>query len=299
MRDKILAIVKNEYGLNIDNFKFVPIGEESYAYKIKSGDEYFFVKYTENTDAVENLSKSKQLFQKLSELNFYVGPISVKDELLFQLDKGIVIVTPFIMGTVVATPNPEFDQELVAWIIDAMVQIHQLDVSECPLKNESFTNNYKERFDTLLKLTEDLPSDSRVLGVVNEIKDRIVKKIQIQDNLSQELINSPKDFVLTHGDITGLNIMRSGYSTFLLDWDGVRFAPRERDLVFVEDNKYFKLNEYLNKVGRTSYNPRITEYYRSAWALDTVIENLEKILDRQIHENDTQEYLNEIIEYSH
>ena len=298
MRDKILAIVKNEYGLKIDNFEFVPIGEESYAYKITSSDKYFFVKYTENADAIENLSKSKQLFQKLSGLSFYVGPVSVNGELFFPLGKGVVTVTPFITGTVVTAANPEFDQDLITWIVDAMAQIHQLDISGCPLKSESFTNNYKKRFDVLLKSAEELPSDSKVLGVINEIKDRIVKKISRQDDLSQELINSPKDFVLTHGDITGLNIMRSGSSTFLLDWDGVRLAPRERDIMFIEYNQYFVPEKYLKKVERVSYDPRIIEYYHLAWALDSMIENLEKIISVQIHEQNVQEYLNEVIEYS-
>ncbi len=299
MRHQILAIAFDQYGLNIVNSEFIPIGEESYAYKINSGDKDFFVKYTENADAIENLSKSKKLFQKLSELDFYVGPISVNGELFFPLGKGIVTVTPFIDGAVVTAPNPEFDQDLIAWTIDVMVQIHLLDVSDCVLKSESFTNNYKERFNIVLQTVETLPSESKIPVVFDKVKDRIMEKISRHNDLVKELTNTPKDFVLTHGDITGLNIMRSGDSAFLLDWDGVRFAPRERDLIFIEHNQYFKPEEYLKRVGRSSYDPRITEYYHLTWALDSMMENLEKILDGQIHENDAQEYLDEIIEYSH
>lgn len=50
------------------------------------------------------------------------------------------------------------------------------------------------------------------------------------DELADEVRGAGVEFVITHGQLHSLNVLRSGGGPILIDWDCVALAPRERDL---------------------------------------------------------------------
>ena len=95
---------------------------------------------------------------------------------------------------------------------------------------------------------------------------------------------NPPEFVLTHGDVTGLNIIKIGGGLKLVDWDGAMFAPKERDYIFFNGNPYFS----------TPHDTELREYYTDTWALDSIIGNFESLLSDGSEKADKNDYIEEI-----
>jgi spectinomycin phosphotransferase/16S rRNA (guanine(1405)-N(7))-methyltransferase len=104
--------------------------------------------------------------------------------------------------------------------------------------------------------------------------------------------------VLTHGDITGRNMIQTAQGLKLVDWDEAMLAPAERDINFFYDNPNFSLDHYYECVGkdRARFDRRLMEYYGRQWVIESILENFEKLL-APIPESDKQEYLDEINQY--
>ncbi|HEV7424692.1 MAG TPA: phosphotransferase, partial [Candidatus Paceibacterota bacterium] len=105
------------------------------------------------------------------------------------------------------------------------------------------------------------------------------------------------EFVLTHGDITGLNVILSKEGLKLIDWDGAMFAPFEKDLIFLLDNSHFPLDEYLKKMYKKTYNKELINYYGQQWSINTIMDNFEKLLSENINEKEKLESILEIEKY--
>jgi spectinomycin phosphotransferase len=58
--------------------------------------------------------------------------------------------------------------------------------------------------------------------------------IQRAEQLAQALLADTPAFILCHGDIHGWNLLLDKHSRlYMVDWDTLIFAPKERDLMFV------------------------------------------------------------------
>lgn len=78
------------------------------------------------------------------------------------------------------------------------------------------------------------------------IRNIIEHHNQVASHYKQKRLN----FVLTHGDVTGLNIIVTNKSNIkLVDWDGARLTPLEGDLNFLYDNLNFFLDKYIQLSG--------------------------------------------------
>lgn len=110
------------------------------------------------------------------------------------------------------------------------------------------------------------------------------------------IVSNPK-LVLTHGDITGLNIILSEEGLKLTDWDGACYAPKERDFIFLFDNPNFSLEQYFQLTGEKYYDPLLKEFYNLDWALNSIIGNFENLINTNKSKDDKQECFDEIIEY--
>ncbi|MDQ3717107.1 MAG: aminoglycoside phosphotransferase family protein [Actinomycetota bacterium] len=116
------------------------------------------------------------------------------------------------------------------------------------------------------------------------------------DDLGDELRASSATSVVCHGDAHIGNLQlgddsgdgdSSDGGVWLLDWDEVVRAPRERDLMFViggviarapvtaEQQKWF-----FDGYGPANIDPNLLAYYRCSWALQDVADFAARILDQ-------------------
>lgn len=98
---------------------------------------------------------------------------------------------------------------------------------------------------------------------------QIWRRLETFDRLAGEVAASPDDFVITHGEPHGCNVLRTaGQQWLLIDWDTVGLAPPERDLWHVASDAD-DLALYTAATGRT-VDARTIALYRLRWDLDDI-----------------------------
>lgn len=301
IKQSVIDGLKKYYGIETDSIVFKPVGEESYSYlAIDKNGEQYFVKYCEKANVTKNIDLVNQLLIQLKEFDFVVPPVESEGKTSFNLLSGKIYVYPYIVGEIVTIGNDRFEKELVDKLLDIMVKIHSSkDKVTIELPIENFENDFLADFRKLLALFNDKKDkvDSEVLLVLKSNENLIRKLIGEHTKLGEFYKNNKPSLVLTHGDITGRNIILARDNLKLVDWDGAMIAPSERDLNFLLDNPHFSVDVYLRKMGKNNYDPKLKEYYGQQWALGSIIGNLENLLTMDLNAEDRAEYLEEAKEY--
>lgn len=301
IKQKVMDVVGKHYRIPIKTIKFIPVGEESFAYKVVSTDlKEYFVRYCERKESIEKSAIINKLLIKLSHYDFVVPPLTTNEESFVKVLKGVVTVFPFIKGKVITKGNHELNKTLVAKLLKVMVRIHQstLLVGELPLPEEDFKNNFSMQLNKILKSVKNKPEiDHKVIRLLKENQKLIEELIEKHTSLGNKYQKKVIDFVLTHGDITGLNIIDTDEGLKLVDWEGAMLAPPERDLNFFSSNPHFSIKEYLKMTRRKTYDPELREYYGQQWSLSSILGNFEKLLSSKSKYVDKEECLEEIKEY--
>lgn len=301
IKQSVVGGLKKYYGIDTNSIIFKPVGEESYSYLAidKNGKQYF-VKYCEKANVTKNIDLVNQLLVQLKEFDFVVPPVESEGITSFNLLSGKIYVYPYIDGEIVIIGNGKFEKELVDKLLDIMVKIHSSkDKITINLPIENFENDFIVDFEKLLSLLNNKKGqvDQEVASVLKSNENLIRELIGGHTKLGEFYKNNKPSLVLTHGDITGRNIILTKDSLKLVDWDGAMIAPFERDLNFLLDNPHFSVNEYLRKMRKDSYDPKLKEYYGQQWALGSIIGNLENLLTMDLTPEDRIEYLEEMKEY--
>jgi len=297
----VIEGLKKNYSIIPALTEFIPVGEESYTYSVTSSNKSkYFVKYCEKKSIIKNIDSVNKLLTELHNFNFVVPPIISNEETTFKLIKGNIYVYPYIEGEIITVGNEEIEKEVVNQLLEIVVQIHTfknkmgLNLPVENLKN-NFLNDFNKIWEIFINNKNNISVDVVSLLISSEKLVRTL--INEQTETGDFYTKNKPNLVLTHGDITGRNIIRATSGLKLVDWDGAMFAPAERDLNFLIDNPNFSLNEYLGKVKVESYDPKLKKYYSLQWAIKSILDNFEKLMTLNLTDSDRKEYIDEAKEY--
>jgi spectinomycin phosphotransferase len=98
------------------------------------------------------------------------------------------------------------------------------------------------------------------------------------DALADEMRRGERPFSLCHGDLHTWNVLLDeGGALWLVDWDEVTLAPRERDLMFVIEGigpglvSPADTAAFMGGYGPAGVDHRALTYYRYAWAVQDIM----------------------------
>jgi spectinomycin phosphotransferase len=124
------------------------------------------------------------------------------------------------------------------------------------------------------------PAQARLASLLRAEADRIETMLARALALGSGLRGRRQERVLCHGDIHAANVLVSDDGTIrLIDWDGARFAPRERDLLFVigsriaRDVQPHEEASFFEGYGEVAVDPDAIVYFR----LERIVEDLGEI----------------------
>ena len=290
--EKIIACLKNKYELSVDTITFLPIGADlnTAAYRVITRDEkVYFVKlrreeFTEASVTVPRFLSDLGIKQIIAPLTTQTG------QLWANLYPYKVSLYPFVKG------HNGFEINLSdrQWIEfgAALKRFHTAKIPPSMTKNihwEKFSPHWRNKVKKFLKLVnEDLfdePVAAEMAAFLKNKRDETLSLVQRSETLAQKLNKQPLEFILCHADIHGWNLLIEDNGDFyMVDWDTLIFAPKERDLMFVggglvgtEHTSQEEETLFYQGYGQTKVDPIAIAYYRSERIVEDIAVYCEQI----------------------
>ena len=111
------------------------------------------------------------------------------------------------------------------------------------------------------------PFSERAREWLTANRDLVTGSLDRYDRLASEV--ATKEFVITHGEPHGGNLIRTEGRLELIDWDTVAMAPPERDLWMLDDGSAEGLRPYTEATGH-AIDRSALDFYRLAWLVSDV-----------------------------
>jgi spectinomycin phosphotransferase len=241
--DQLRAICEEQYDLVDATLEFLPVGKDNrtgvyravsrqgipYLLKVRSGPFY------EASCLVPQYLRDKGITS-------VVAPLPTKSNTVWaKTGEWTVILYPFIEGDTGWTPH----MTPMYWkaVGTALDQIHRVNppssVDVPSLRRETFdTAGYRLSIGDIEAHQIQSPGSGRYEQEFRSVwiahESTIHTAISEMGSLATLLQERSGPFVVCHADLHPGNIIRSqGNQVFLIDWDEVMLAPRERDFLFV------------------------------------------------------------------
>ncbi|MBO1001221.1 aminoglycoside phosphotransferase family protein [Pseudogracilibacillus auburnensis] len=308
--DKMKKIVKENYHVDIENIVKQKGGWASLAYKVFDRNQSYFLKvYEKRRASTPNLTA---LIDKYVPIMVWIlnntrlkGKISVPfitrdGGYKCEDEDGIYLLYDYIDGETIGDRDLRGDQ--VHQLAEIITELH-LYGEEIPIETATIKEDFAVPFlealrDILNKKMNNFPSDVKEL--INPHVNQINDLIHTIEKLSVRLKNSEVRMVLCHTDLHYWNLMESGKQLMLIDWEGLKLAPVEADLMFLVDKPYF--NQFINIYQKThsnfSINPDALQFYLGRRKLEDLWEFFEQLLFDEQNEQErimTMNYLKETL----
>jgi thiamine kinase-like enzyme len=270
-----LVTFLNKINIIVKSITFIPLGEESYGWKIVTDQQTLFLKYCTQERILKNLPKINKLLVSLKHFDFIVPPVLLNGKTELPFKNGYIYAYPFVEGEVYTIKNDEFDKKLTDELTEIMGEIHKTEVNNIDVPKEDFNYNFKKQYEQIL---HDIDNGRVIPEVSKSDSEKIEKMIYDFDRMSQYYQKNCPKMILTHGDITARNILVNKEGNIkLLDWDEAKISPKEKDINFLYDNPRFDFKYYQSITNSEDFNPDIRKYYGYVWDLESILVNIQRL----------------------
>jgi spectinomycin phosphotransferase len=275
--EQIINCLLDEYGLRVEEISLLPLGADTgtSVYRVATSDgTLYFLKlrkreFNEASVAVPNFLSELGVQQIIPSLPTRRG------QFWANLNSCKVILYPFVKG------QPGLDMKMSGqqWFEfgAALKRFHTADFP-APItrgiQKDDFSPRWRDTVKMFLARTEKEtfrePVAMELADVLRSRHDELLEIIKRTEQLAQMLREQPLEFILCHSDIHGYNLFIDQHGAlYIVDWDGLTFAPKERDLMFIGgghgDSGYTPEEEefmFFQGYGQTDINQIGITYYR-------------------------------------
>jgi spectinomycin phosphotransferase len=241
---EIAACLAAEYGLKVTQLTFLPLGADRntavYRATTGSGADYFIKlrsgDFNALTIALPRLLHDQGCRQIIAPV------LTLTQRLWTTLQEYTLAVFPFITG------EDGFARPLSAehWreLGSVLKQIHTVNLPlewQAQLPHETFSDHWRDQvveYQTMVEKTELHDSIAAELAMLlrrqRPVIDKLVAGARQFAAILKGQSKAPLEHVLCHGDIHGANLLLTQEgSLYIVDWDTLILAPKERDLMFI------------------------------------------------------------------
>jgi spectinomycin phosphotransferase len=275
--EQIINCLRDAYGLHVEEIARLPLGADTgtsvYRVVTKEGTIYFLKlrkrEFNEASVAVPNFLSDSGIRQLIPALPTRRG------QLWANLHSSKVILYPFVDGQ----PGLDIRMSKQQWF-EFGAALKRFHTAEIPARltrsipKDDFSPRWRDMVKMFLgqveKETFHQPYAMELADVLRSRKGELLEMIKRTEQLAQMLLEQTPEFILCHSDIHGYNLfIDQRGALYIVDWDGLTFAPKERDLMFIGgghgDSGYMPQEEeemFYQGYGRTEVNPIALTYYR-------------------------------------
>jgi spectinomycin phosphotransferase len=289
--EKIIDCLRDAYGLNIIEITFLPIGNDvnTAVYRAITEDGLpYFVKlrsgvFDEAIVAIPKLLHDQGVRQVIPPLETQTG------QLWAGLDDFKVILAPFIDG------HSGWAMTDDQWIGfgGALKALHTTFVPpdlKSRIPAETYSPRWREMvrgFQRQIEETTFADPIAAELAAYLKTKQPVVSYlVERAEHLGSILQTQTREFVLCHADIHANNILIDDQNgvLYMVDWDTVLLAPKERDLMFVGGRQFGDMRSpegektfFYQGYGRTEMDPIALAYYTHERIVEDIAAYCEQI----------------------
>ncbi|MEY2195630.1 aminoglycoside phosphotransferase family protein [Neobacillus sp. BF23-41] len=249
INNRITAILNDNYGIEATSIEQRPGGWSALAFFVEDKCEKYFLKlYNKRKpssfpwiDAIDRYTPLvKWLYNHTDLKNNLVNPIFTKlKSNQCEDEQYVYLLSEYIEGTTIA--DKQLSQNQVNELAKILGILHK-NTSNIPneLKqqqvNESFDIDFCEYLSSFINNDLD-NTDDIVLEIVKPYTGTLLEMINRMRYLSNTLKSKPYQFVLSHADAHNWNVMQGKY-LMLIDWECLKLAPQEQDLILIITEPY-------------------------------------------------------------
>jgi spectinomycin phosphotransferase len=235
----LVDCVQREYGMRVAQIEFLPLGADvnTAVFRMTANSAAWFLKL--RSGAFEETSLTLPAFLH-AHGNTHVIPIVATNEgnLWTQFAHYTVVLHPFVEGrdgfSVKLTP-PQW-RDFGA----AFKHIHNAEVPASILQRipiERYSPAARNAVLMTLNRIKSIHTSDRItqalISLLHAKRDAIIDLVARASRLAQALQSQSPAFVVCHGDIHAGNILVDQRDhLYIVDWDTLICAPKERDLMF-------------------------------------------------------------------
>lgn len=239
--EKIATCLQQAYGLRVQEVLFLPLGADVHTavYRITTVDNIpYFLKLRSG-----DFEKTSILLPKfLSEqgIRQVIAPLTTNTGALWAgLDRFAAVLYPFVAG------QNAYDLKMQPhhWQVfgTTLRRLHAVTLPPAltrALPRETFTNQWRETVKTYLARLDKVqfvdPIALETAAVLKTEQGVILDLVERAERLAQVVQTYPLEFVVCHADIHAGNILLTSDDHFyIVDWDTLLLAPKERDLMYL------------------------------------------------------------------
>jgi spectinomycin phosphotransferase len=294
--ETLRTCLRDHYGLHVAEIAFLPIGNDvdTAVYRVVAEDATpYFLKlrswlrsgqFDATAVAIPRLLHDRGIAE-------IIAPIATRDgQLWARLDGFAMILFPFIAGHN-GFAAPLSDRQWIA-LGAALRRLHTTRVPptlSASIPQETYAPHWRDRVKTLLaRVGEEVfaePIAAQMAAFLHDKRAEISHMVARADALGDALRAQPPASVLCHADIHAANVLiGTDDALYIVDWDTLTFAPKERDLMFIGGGVGGAWNSareealFYRGYGQTDINPLALAYYRYERIIEDVAEYGERLL---------------------
>lgn len=282
----IIFHLREQYGLQVAQLEFLPLGADAgtAVYRVVADDgRAYFLKLRKG---FEEIIVTVPLFLKSQGIEEIIVPFATASKQYWSdFGKYEMILYPFIEG------QDGFERELTdehrKTLGTTLKKIHSTQMPpelKSLIPQETFDAQWRESLKTFQAQVGSQSYQDMTAAKLAEFmgfkQNEISQLVERTAELAAEFQSMPLELFLCHTDIHGGNILirtdERPPVLYIVDWDDILLAPKERDLMFIGggiDNIWKSKEQeavFYEGYGKTEINPPMLTYYR----YERVIEDL-------------------------
>lgn len=290
--ERIIQCLQGEYGLNVEEISFLPLGADvnTAVYRIVTADEKeYFLKLRSG----EFIAATVEVPKYLSELGIkqVIPPlITATGRLYTELEPFKAILYPYVEG------HDSFEGRLSEqqWIEFgvALNRFHTAAIPHAITRNipaEDFSPKWRDILRLFMarieKDTFEEPVAVEMAAFLKSKGKETRELVNRAEQLAKVLQQKPLQYILCHADIHGWNLfIDNNGALYMVDWDTLLFAPKERDLMFIGaglgSSGYSPSEEetlFYQGYGHTNIDHTAIAYYRYERIIEDIAVYCEQI----------------------
>lgn len=290
--EEIVKCLQNAYELHVERITFLPLGADfnTAVYRVTTNNAAdYFLKLRLGKFNEASVLVPKFLFDL--GIKQVIPPLTNKSAKLWtRLASFNVILYHYVDGNNGIDVNLS-DQHWIEFGA-TMKNFHSANIPDTitsDVPQETFPSKWRQIVKAFLaRIQHEVFEDAiaaRMAVFLKSKSENILELVRHSEYLASVLEKQPLDYVLCHADIHGWNLLISKEGElFVVDWDTLIYAPKERDLMFIgagigdtgrtvpeEENLFYQ------GYGTTDINQDAIAYYRFERIIQDIGEYCEHI----------------------